>query len=83
MIERDFPMYLDVVTGRRGFRLTIIGLRSSWHDMVVFLRCQRSMVKATGEESGKLTITVRHSFNMKSREVMHTALLEQIGRAHV
>ena len=77
VIERDFPMYLDVVTGRRSFRLTIVGLRSSRLDIVVFLRSQRSMVKATGEESGKLTITVRHSFNMKSRAVLHTAELER------
>ena len=35
------------------------------------------VAKVNYEESSELTITVRHSFNMKSRVVMHTALLER------
>lgn len=34
-------------------------------------------VAKVNDKESELTITVRHSFNMKSREVMHTALLER------
>lgn len=76
MLERDFRIDLNIVPGRRGvsWRSPVWGTPDTvalpFSNMKgLWLSLRASLVNA---------LTVRHSFNMKSRAVLHAASLDRL-----
>jgi hypothetical protein len=75
--ERYFTKNFYIVPGRRSAFSAFVSCLIFQLQVVAFLMSEKVNGNAIRDETAMLTITVKHSFNMKSRAVLRIALLDR------